>query len=200
MKREQYTHKEEKDHQQPPGGAGEENPIRENLQATAELHKHTERKVSAQQRAIEKATAFLGRPRFLFIILLATSLWMLINTLLAALHLPDFDPPPFLWLQGILSLGSVLMATMILITQNRQDQVTARNRHLDLQASLLIDQKVSKLIEMADEQRREQSPGKKPDPKIEAMKEPIDPHQVLSSLSQLLKEAGEETGEDMTGE
>src|SRR5438067_4514783 len=163
MKQEQYTHKKEKDHpQQPPGGAREENPIRENLQVTAELHKHTERKVSTQQRAIEKATAFLGRPRFLFIILLATSLWMLINTLLAALHLPDFDPPPFLWLQGILSLGSVLMATMILITQNRQDRVTERHRQLDLQTSLLIVQKVSKLIEIVDEQRKEQSPEKKP--------------------------------------
>jgi uncharacterized membrane protein len=42
-------------------------PIGENIQTIADLHKHAERSVSPQQRVIEKVTDFLGQPRFLFI-------------------------------------------------------------------------------------------------------------------------------------
>jgi uncharacterized membrane protein len=48
--------------------AGKEvDPIDENIQTIADLHKHAERSVSPQQRVIEKVTGFLGQPRFLFI-------------------------------------------------------------------------------------------------------------------------------------
>ena len=40
-------------------------PIGENIQTIAELHKHTERHISPPQRLIEKVTDFLGQPRFL---------------------------------------------------------------------------------------------------------------------------------------
>jgi len=30
-----------------------------------------------------------------------------------------FDPPPFFWLQGIVSLGALLTATVVLTKQNR---------------------------------------------------------------------------------
>src|SRR5205085_1564101 len=95
----------------------EPNPIGQNIETVADLHKHAERNVSAQQRTIEKVTGFLGRPRFLFIILIVVTLWMLVNLVLVKFGLPSFDPPPFLWLQGILSLGALLQTTVILITE-----------------------------------------------------------------------------------
>jgi uncharacterized membrane protein len=49
-------------------------PIGENIQEITELHKHAEKKVSTQQHTIEAMTDFLGRPRFLFIILVFVSL------------------------------------------------------------------------------------------------------------------------------
>src|SRR5438876_6433451 len=96
-------------------------PIHENIQDIVELHRRAENEVSRQQRTIEDITDFLGRPRFLFIILAFVSLWILVNALLIKFGLSSFDPPPFIWLQGILSLGALLQATMILITQNRED-------------------------------------------------------------------------------
>src|SRR5947209_20549897 len=41
----------------------EADPIDENIQTVAELHKHAENKVSTPQRTIEDMTDFLGRPR-----------------------------------------------------------------------------------------------------------------------------------------
>ncbi|SRR6266487_1924198 len=167
----------------------EADPIDENIRTIADLNKHAEHNISPQQRVIEKVTDFLGRPIFLFIILLVVTLWIAINILLTTLGLPNFDPPPFMWLVGVLSLGAVLQATMILITQNRQDATTERNRQLDLQISLLLDEKMSKLITMVDEMRLAHPTLKhSSDPQIEALKKTVDPHQSLETLNQLLEE------------
>jgi uncharacterized membrane protein len=171
----------------------ETDPIEQNIKIIADLHKRAEREASPQQRAIEKVTAFLGRPRFLFLILITVTLWMLVNIVLALSGLPSFDPSPFLWLQGILSLGALLQTTVVLITQNRQDKMAERRIQLDLQVSLLLDQKMSKLIAMIDEQRQNNPSGKKRrDPQAEAMKEATDPHQAIASFDRLLNE-NEET-------
>src|SRR5436305_9188878 len=167
----------------------EADPIDENIQTVAELHKHAENKVSSQQRTIEDMTDFLSRPRFLFIILVFVSLWIIVNMLLIKLGLPSFDPPPFIWLQGVLSLGALLQATMILITQNREDVMTERRTQLDLQVSLIIDQKMSKLLTMVD-QLRQVHPDLEngTDPEVEALKKTVDPHESVKALNQSLGE------------
>ena len=164
-------------------------PIGENIQTIAELHKRAERNVTPQQRKIEEVTDFLGRPRFLFIILVVVVLWTVVNLVLIKFGLRSFDPPPFIWLQGVLSLGALVQATVILITQNRQDETTERRRQLDLQISLLLDQKMSKLITMVDELRRvHPALGDGSDPQVEALKKTVDPHQSLETLEQLVNE------------
>ncbi len=164
-------------------------PISENVQTIAELHKRAERSISPQQRGIERVTNFLGRPRFLFIILAVVSLWILVNIVLIKSGAESFDPPPFIWLQGVLTLGALLQATLILITQNRQDVMTEQRTQLDLEVSLLLDQKMSKLITMVDELRRVHPALENgTDPQVEALKKTVDPHETLESLEQLLNE------------
>lgn len=169
--------------------SNEIDPIGENVQTIAELHKRAERGVSPQQKGIERVTDYLGRPRFLFIILVVVSLWILVNIVLIKSGVSSFDPPPFIWMQGILSLGALLQATLILITQNRQDTMTERRTQLDLEVSLLLDQKMSKLITMVDELRRAHPALENgTDPQVEALKKTVDPHETLESLEQLLNE------------
>ena len=128
---------------------GKENdPMGENIQIIADLHKRAERKVTPQQRRIEAVSNFLGRPGYSFSSLIVVALWTVVNILLVKFGLLRFDAPPFVWLQGIVSLGALIQATVILITENRQDEVTERRRQLDLQVGLLLDQKISKLITM----------------------------------------------------
>lgn len=167
----------------------EMDPIRENIETVADLHKRAERGVSPQQRAIENVTGFLGRPSFLFIIFAITAAWVAINFLLTKLGMPDFDPPPFIWLQGVLSLGALLQATMVLITENRQNEMLERRTQLDLQVSLLLDRKMSKLIAMVDQLRQSSpAPEENTDPEVDALKSTINPHQTLKTLDQLLQE------------
>lgn len=162
-------------------------PIDENMQDIVELHKRAENEVSGQQRAIEDLTDFLGRPRFLFIILAFVALWIIVNILLTKFGLTSFDAPPFIWLQGVLALGALLQASMVLITQNRQDVMTERRTQLDLQVSLILDQKMSKLLVMVD-QLRQVHPDLEngTDPEVEALKETVDPHESVKALDQSL--------------
>ena len=170
----------------------EVDPASENIQTVADLHIRAERKVSPQQRAIENVTGFLGRPRFLFIIFAFVIAWVAVTFLLTRLGLRDFDPPPFTWLVGILSLGALLQSTMVLITQNRQNTAVERRTQLDLQVSLLLDQMISKLITLVD-QLRQVHPDLEngTDPHVEALKKTVDPHQSLKTLEQLLEEDDE---------
>ena len=162
--------------------------IYDKIQTIVELYQRAENEVSRQQRTIERITAFLGRPRFLFIILISVSLWIMVNILLIKFGLPGFDPPPFIWLPGLLTLGALLQATMILITQNREDMLTERHTQLDLQVSLIIDHKMSKLLTMAD-QLRQVHPDLEngTDPEVEALKQTVDPHESVEALNQSLE-------------
>lgn len=168
-------------------------PIAQNIETIANLHIKSERKVGRTQRAIERVTAFLGRPRFLALITLFVLLWILANDFAVRLGYKAFDPPPFSWLQGIVGLSALLMTTMVLITQNRQNTTTEQRRRLDLQVNLVIEQKVTKLVELMEELRRDlPDVENRHDPMAEAMKEPVDPHQVLKTMNQMLKEANRE--------
>lgn len=109
----------------------------------------------------------------------------------------SLDPPPFSWLQGVIGLGALLMTTMVLITQNRQEKHTEQRRHLDLQVSLLVEQKVTKVIALVEELRRDlPSIRNRHDPQAEAMQNAIDPHAVLDALDDMLYTGYGEEEED----
>jgi uncharacterized membrane protein len=82
------------------------------------------------------------------------------------------------------------MTTIVLITQNRQNKATEQRRQLDLQVNLLVEQKVSKVISLIEELRRDSDRVKdRHDPEAEALQSSVDPHEVLASLNHMLKEA-----------
>ncbi len=170
--------------------------IGQNIETIADLYAHAQRGLSPHQKIIERVTAFLGRPLFLYVILLFVALWIGINLAQADAGLHSFDPPPFYWLQGIIALSALLMTNVVLITQNRQKKLTEQRRHLDLQINLLAEQKITKLIAMVEELRRDLPATRNArDPEIEAMMESVNPHEVLATLDQALEEALAEEGQ-----
>jgi uncharacterized membrane protein len=170
--------------------------IGQNIETIADLYAHAQRGLSPHQKIIERVTAFLGRPLFLYVILLFVALWIGINLAQADAGLYSFDPPPFYWLQGIIALSALLMTNVVLITQNRQKKLTEQRRHLDLQINLLAEQKITKLIAMVEELRRDLPATRNArDPEIEAMMESVNPHEVLATLDQALEEALAEEGQ-----
>jgi len=116
-------------------------------------------------------------------------LWAVVNIMLITFGGPRLDPPPFVWLQGLLTLGALLQTTVILITQNRQAESIEQRRQLDLQINLLLDEKMSKLLTLVDELRRVHPALEDgTDPQVEALKKTVDPHRSLETLEQMLNE------------
>ena len=171
-------------------------PTSQSIETLANLHIRMERKVGRHQRAIETLTAFLGRPRFLYFILLFVFLWIGVNIALWQEHWTIVDPPPFSWLQGIIGLSALLMTTIVLITQNRQSKMTDQRRQLAIQVNLLVEQKVTKLIALVEELRRDLPQVEdRHDPEAEAMQQTVDPHEVRKTLNQRLTDAAQEREE-----
>ena len=158
----------------------------------AALHARAESGVSIHQRVVEAVTSNLGRPLFLNLVLAALALWALANVFPRRFGILPFDPFPFPLLSGIVSTGGLLLAIVILITQNRQARLAERRAQLDLQVSLLTEQKIAKLIALVEELRHDMpSVHNRRDPVAEAMSEATDPHAVLDALEEILDEAVE---------
>ncbi len=169
-------------------------PISQNIDAVVALHTLAEQQVDAHQRGVESLTAWLGRPQFFYGILVGVSLWMLVNALLPVFGVRERDDPPFFWLQGLVGLGGLLMTTVVLITQNRQGKLAERREQLDLQMSLLAEQRTAKIIDLLEELRRDMpSVRNRVDAEADALIQTVDPHEVLATLETKLEESLEAT-------
>ncbi|MDP2874734.1 MAG: DUF1003 domain-containing protein [Holophaga sp.] len=168
---------------QPPGS--ERDQISQNIDAVYDFYLRENQKISPSQRILERISHLVGKPAFLGVILLFVVLWILANTLLQRLGWPEFDKPPFFWLQGIVGLGALLAATTVLTKQNRFDKLAEQRAHLDLKVTLLTEQKVAKLIDLLEELRRDLPNVKnRQDSNAASMQQPINPDRVLAALDE----------------
>jgi uncharacterized membrane protein len=155
------------------------------VETVAALHARAQQG-AAHVRRISRLSAAFGRPSFLRLVLVFVLLWMALNVVSPLLGLRPPDPPPFAWLQGAIALSALLMTIVVLITQNRQSRHIERRAQLDLQINLLAEQKVTKLIELVEELRRDMPDVRnRIDRVADEMKEPVDTEAVISAIEQL---------------
>lgn len=160
-------------------------PITQNVESIAAFYKREHKKISLSQRIVEAISDVVGRPIFLVCIVSFVTLWILANIGARQMHMVEFDPPPFFWLQGIVSLLAMLTTTVVLIRQERFANLEERREQLDLQVNLLTEQKTTKLINLIEELRRDMPMVKdRHDPESEAMQQPTDPHRVLAEMDE----------------
>ena len=177
----------------------ERDQISQNIEAVLEFYTREEQKISRSQRILELISGFIGQPVFLGFILLFVALWMLANAASRQIGMAEFDPAPFFWLQGIVGLGALLTATVVLIKQNRIAKLAEQRAHLDLKVTLLTEQKATKLIDLLEELRRDLPNVKnRHDPEAAALQQSMNPGLVLAALDERsdpderLKLAGED--------
>jgi len=157
----------------------------QNIEAVQEFHTREELKISRSQRILERISGFIGQPVFPGVILLFVALWMLANAVLRQFGMPQFDPPPFFWLQGIVGLGALLTATVVLTKQNRLAKLAEQRAQLDLKVTLLTEQKAAKLIDLIEELRRDLPNVKdRHDAEAVALQRSMNPDQVLAALDE----------------
>ena len=95
-------------------------------------------------------------------------------------------PRPPHGVDGILSLVALITTTIVLIAQNRQAKLEQQHTHLALQVNLLTEQKVTKLIHLIEELRRDLPMVKdRHDAQATALQERADTAQVVSAIEEV---------------
>jgi uncharacterized membrane protein len=170
--------------------------ISQNIETILALHRRESETLTPSQHRLERISRFVARPLYLVGLGVFVALWVAFNGCASLLHLEPFDPPPFAWLDGLLTFIALITTTIVLIAQNRQEKLEQQRAHLDLQVNLLTEQKVTKLIHLLEELRRDLPMVKdRHDPQAAAMQEGTDADQVASALREVGLTSGAERSE-----
>ena len=133
--------------------------IEDTIRSIARLHAEHHQAATPVQRVVDRVTAFVGRPRFIGTLTVVAIIWIGANlVVLWSGHAP-VDPPPFPWLDGVVGIGALYIALLILTTQRHADQLAQHREQLTLELAILNEQKTAKVIELLEEMRRPPCPA-----------------------------------------
>jgi uncharacterized membrane protein len=164
-------------------------PTKDNLALLEKFDDRAQPGLSRVQRLIERISGIFGSPAYFVFSVAFIVAWALINAWGVRAGWRHVDPPPYSWLQGIVSSNALLLTVAVLIRQNRMAQMAEHRSHLDLQINLLTEQKVTKILQLVDEMHRgvKDLHGARPEHAREPMQEmtkPTDPHALLDAIKE----------------
>jgi uncharacterized membrane protein len=163
--------------------------INSNIESMVAFHEREQDKRGPWQQSLERIGPLVGRPVYLASLASVVVTWVA-NAIARALGYHAVDPPPFAWLQGLLTLVAILTTTVVLITQNGLAKLEQQRAHLDLQVNLLTEQKVTTVIRLLEELRRDLPMVKdRHDAEANALQQRTDTAQVLAALTESSLEA-----------
>jgi len=119
-----------------------------NIEAIARLEEESNRARTFADRISDAIAGFAGTLSFVAVHIAVFALWVVWN--LGWLGLPRFDPYPFVFLTLLVSFEAVLMATFVLIKQNRMSARADERAHFDLQVNLLTERELTKALQLLD--------------------------------------------------
>ena len=138
-----------------------------------------------QQRVMSWITDRIGRPMFIVALAVGIGGWVAANGIAAATGYRPVDPPPFQWLQGAMTLASLLLVVFIVGAQKHEDELNDHRGMLALDLAILSEQKSAKIIGLLEEFRRD-SPEMhdRVDREAEAMAQPANPQSMLDAIKE----------------
>ncbi|GGQ99245.1 DUF1003 domain-containing protein [Deinococcus ruber] len=160
--------------------------VGDNIDTVARLHEQAEEDAGLLHRPIERLFRSLAQPLTLYLLVGVLLAWTILNTVM---HLRGYswDAPPFFWTQGALTLLSLLTSLSVLIVQARQGEMQDRRARLELQINLLAEQKITKLIALVEELRRDlPDVPDRDDAQADEMQQTTDVGAVLEELNRAL--------------
>lgn len=174
-----------------PDASAPADPVERNIADIVALQKEELAATGGAQRRLEAISRKVAQPGYLVGVIVFVMAWIAASLLTLRLRGHSFDPPPFEWLQGLITFTALLTATVVLISQSRQMRLTEQRAQLDLQIGLLTEEKVTKVIHLIEELRRDLPVRDRDDPHVSVLQQRTDAGRVLSAL----KDAGLAEGE-----
>lgn len=157
-------------------------PTQQNVQIVARLEQEALRQRTLAERLSDVLTRAVGSLTFVILHLLWFAGWVLVNGGLIP-GLSPFDPFPFGVLTLMVSTEGVLLAIIILISQNRMVRQGERRAHLDLQINLLSEQEMTLMLHML--QRLNQHLGVSTDHRNEELRQLIEQTDIYAMMRHL---------------
>lgn len=117
------------------------------LLTTKNVAEELAKQSTLSERISDKITAFCGSMTFVYIHILWFGWWIWYNL---AVESP-FDPYPFGFLTLVVSLEAIVLATFILVSQNREGMVNALRGQLDYQVDLKSAKMVAEIRSLVSE-------------------------------------------------
>ena len=90
----------------------------------------------AEDRLADRVTAFAGSMAFIYIHAAWFGTWIVVNLGRHVLGVPRFDPFPFGLLTMVVSLEAIFLATLVMISQNRQSHRSDIRSEIDFENNL----------------------------------------------------------------
>ncbi len=153
------------------------------IRAITDMQARHQRRATPSQRAFAIIASIVARPRFIGVLTLVILLWAGANLSAGRLGFRPWDPPPFSWLQGLMSGAALYTTVIILIAQKRDDELSSLREQLTLELAILSEQKSAKTIQLLETLRRDMpSVPNRVDLEASAMSESADPLSVADAL------------------
>jgi uncharacterized membrane protein len=95
----------------------------------------------------------------------------------------------------VASVMGILIATMVLITQNRNAMLAEKRADLDLQINLLSEHEVTRLIELVDAMATHLGMPRPPPKDLSELKQDVAPEKVLREIEKAAEAAQPPSGE-----
>lgn len=169
--------------------------VERNIASLVEARRQIERSRGRQDRIADAITAWSGSMPFIFVHATWFVGWIVPN--LGWLG-PGwvFDPFPFGLLTMIVSLEAIFLSTFVLLSQNRQAEVSEQRAELDLQINLLSEYELTRVLKLVDAIADHLGLTEGLDPELEDLKRDVKPEEVIRELDRHKRELDRETGRD----
>ena len=163
---------------------------------TLNHHHHSHRLIkSFEAEALKKRSLFVkladamtssfGTVFFLVLNLVFFIVWIIINNGKTAFR--PFDPFPFMLLSVAVSSYAIILSIIVLISQNRENQIESLRQELQLQVNLIAEREITKVLKMLKEVLEEVKKGKISDEELDEMIKEVDTSYLERRLEEQIK-------------
>ena len=156
-----------------------EDVVQQNIDTIIQLDKSARAQRTFPDRVVDTITAFCGSLAFVWVHALWFGFWIGENLLRGS---AGFDPYPFPLLTLIVSLEAIFLSTFILISQNRDLQLSERRNQLDLQINLLTEQENTKMLMMLQQIADKVGASVNQDPTLQVLEQATRPAKLVEQI------------------
>jgi uncharacterized membrane protein len=93
-----------------------------------------------------------------------------------------FDPFPFGMLTMVVSLEAIVLAVIVLISQNRAARISELREEIDIQVNMIAETEITKIMKLITVLLEKNGVNIATDPELKKMLEPIDIKKIEAEL------------------